>query len=205
MFDSVKLEPPGGKCDFIAESGRLECQLGIVTQDRPVIVTLRVRAPQVGRFVVTAQAIGLDTRIVDMPGNNTVQNIIVVSPTGAGQGDSGVRLGSGFGSFVACRAEGVCVLRWATEDVKDIVRYELVREPVGAPAASLRGGPSIRNITPKEVDGRASYEVIDSDVLAGRTYDYTVRGVGADGVVHLLQAQRVTVPIRLYFALVRGR
>ncbi len=186
-FDSVTLQPPGGKCDFIAESGRVECQLGIVTQDRPVTVTLRVRAPQVGRFVVPAQAIGLDTRIVDMPGNNAVQNIIVVSPAGAGQGDSGVRLGSGFGSFVTCSAEGGCVLRWATEGAQNIVRYELVREPVGAPTASLRGGPSIRNIAPKEVDGRASYEVIDSDVLAGRTYDYTVRGVGADGAIHLLQ------------------
>ncbi len=204
-FDSVTLQPSSGTCDFIAESGRVECQLGIVTQDQPVTVTLRVRAPQAGRFVVPAQAIGLDTRIVDMPGNNAVQNIIVVSPAGVGQGSSGVRLGSGFGPFVTCRAEGVCVLRWATEGAQQIVRYELVREPMGAPAASLRGGPSVLSIAPKEVDGRASYEVIDSDVLAGHTYDYTVRGIGADGAVHLLQSQRVTVPIRLFVPLVRRR
>lgn len=204
-FDSVSLGSPGGTCVFIAESRRVECQLGVVTQNSPVTVTLRVRATQTGRYINTAQVIALDTRVVDMPGNNTVQNIITVSPTsGTGRRVSTVRIGSGFGTFVLCRAEGVCVLRWATEGAQNIVRYELVREAINAPESLLRGVPSVRNITPKEIDGRANYEVIDNDVLAGHTYEYTVRGVGSDGAIHLLQSQRVTVPIRLYAPLVGG-
>jgi hypothetical protein len=196
----------GGSCVYIAESRRVECQLGVVRQGQPVTVSVRVRATEVGRYINIGQVIGLDTRIVDLPSNNGVQQIIAVVAGGVASGQtSAVRATASTGGFVQCWAEGVCEIRWATEGVVNIVRYELVREAVPEGNSLHRSEATVMTIAPKEVNGRARYEVTDSDVKAGRRYDYTVRAVGTDGVVHTLQAQRVTVPMKVFMALLVGR
>lgn len=69
-------------CTYDAGKRYIECNIGIVSQTQPVSMRVNVQAAVTGSYRYTAEILALDTRVIDAPGNNTIQRMVTISASG---------------------------------------------------------------------------------------------------------------------------